>query len=144
MSQLYYEFEEFIPNGGRILDVGCGSGRDSKYFGDKGYKITAIDGSEVMCKAASKYAGIDVIKMDIENMKLTGLYDGIWACASLLHIKKISMRRVLDELIGLLNFHGVLYASWKYGNTEREDNGKHYSDYNEKQLKELVYSTDDI
>lgn len=67
MSQLYRLFEVSIPNGGTILDVGCGSGRDSKYFVDNGYAVTAIDGSEVLCKAASKYIGIDVIEMNIEN-----------------------------------------------------------------------------
>lgn len=138
MSQLYRLFEVSIPNGGTILDVGCGSGRDSKYFVDNGYAVTAIDGSEVLCKAASKYIGIDVIEMNIEKMDLPGTYDGIWACASLLHINKINMRRVLSELVGMLNSKGVLYVSWKYGNSEHDDNGKHYSDYDEKQLRALI------
>ena len=142
MSQLYRLFEVSIPCGGTILDVGCGSGRDSKYFIDNGYIVTAIDGSEVLCKAASKYVGIDVIHMNIEKLDLPGTYDGIWACASLLHIKKIYMKSVLEELVGKLNANGVLYASWKYGNSERSDDGKHYSDYDEEQLTELVHDLD--
>lgn len=140
MSHLYRMFENSIPVGGKILDVGCGSGRDTKHFVDEGYIVTAIDGSEELCKAASEYSGVNVIEMDIENLDLPGNYDGIWACASLLHVEKRNMKSVISKLFSLLNNKGILYASWKYGDGEREEGGKHYSDYTEEQIGELISS----
>ena len=127
MSNIYVEFEKYILIGGKILDLGCGSGRDTKYFLTKGYKVTAIDGSENICSAASEYLKINVHTMNIECLNITDTFDGIWACASLLHIKKVDMKRVIDDLLRLLNPKGVLYASWKYGDGERTENEKYYS-----------------
>lgn len=138
MSHLYGEFEKNIPSGGKILDLGCGSGRDSKYFLKKGYQVTAVDASETICKATSEYLGIDVLNMNIGNLCITDMFDGIWACASLLHIKKSDMKRVLGDLLRVLNPQGVLYASWKYGEGERTENGKYYSDYDENQIRDLL------
>ena len=138
MSHLYGEFEKYIPSGGKILDLGCGSGRDSKYFLKKGYQVTAVDASETICKVTSEYLGIDVLNMNIGNLCITGTFDGIWACASLLHIKKSDMKRILCNLVSLLNRQGVLYASWKYGEGERTENGKYYSDYDENQIRDLL------
>ena len=140
MSNIYVEFEKYILKGGKILDLGCGSGRDTKYFLTKGYKVTAIDGSENICSAASEYLKINVHTMNIECLNITDTFDGIWACASLLHIKKVDMKRVIDDLLRLLNPKGVLYASWKYGDGERTENEKYYSDYNENQISNLLDS----
>lgn len=66
------------------------------------------------------------------------MFDGIWACASLLHIKKENTEKALVNILQLLNANGVLYASWKYGNGERVENDKYYSDFNEIQIKEVI------
>jgi SAM-dependent methyltransferase len=140
MSQLYGIFEKYISSGGKILDLGCGSGRDSKYFIESGYHVTAIDGSAEICRRASNYLGIPVLNMKIEDLSINEKFDGIWACASLLHIKKSNMKKTVGNLLSLLNHKGVLYASWKYGNSEYIENEKYYSDYNEDYIIELFKS----
>ena len=79
-------FLEYLPENGCILDFGCGSGRDTKYFKDKGYKIEAIDGSEELCQIASEYSGIKVECMLFQDLNENDQYDGIWACESILHL----------------------------------------------------------
>ena len=89
-AQLYYEqtlvgnlqeihdrFLKELPNNAYILDFGCGAGRDSKYFIDKGYKIEAIDGSIEMCKLASKYINQEVKFMKFNELDDVNTYDGI-------------------------------------------------------------------
>ena len=72
-------FLEYIPTGGKVLDFGCGSGRDTKYFLSKGYDVDATDGSEALCKIASEYAGVQVKQMLFEELDKVEVYDGIWA-----------------------------------------------------------------
>ena len=77
-------FLVYLPDGGTILDFGCGSGRDTKYFLRRGYTVEAIDGSEELCKIASEYTGISVKQMMFHELSGVEKYDGIWACASII------------------------------------------------------------
>lgn len=83
--------------GKRILDFGCGSGRDTKYFLEKGYEVEAIDGSEELCKAASKYTGRQVRQMLFQKLVEQNRYDGLWACSSILHLSKDELRIVFPS-----------------------------------------------
>ena len=78
-KQTQDRFLDKLPDGAYILDFGCGSGRDTKYFIDKGYIVDAIDGSEELCKIASDYTGVNVKQMLFEELEETEKYDGIWA-----------------------------------------------------------------
>lgn len=84
-----------LLNGKRILDFGCGSGRDTKYFLEAGFDVTATDGSEELCKSASDYTGIQVKHMLFQDLNEVGYYNGIWACSSILHLPKDELRIVL-------------------------------------------------
>lgn len=113
MKLSYDKFLKHIPKGGCILDFGCGSGRDSKYFLDSGYKIKAIDGSKKLCELAQQY-----IKQKVENMYFSDLndintYDGIWCCASLLHIPQNELIEVLNKIINATKNNGIIYISKK-------------------------------
>ena len=82
-------------SGKNVLDFGCGSGRDTKYFLQAGLHVTAIDGSEEMCRCASEYTGIKVQHMLFQELSEKNTYDGIWACASILHLSKEDLHQVI-------------------------------------------------
>lgn len=121
--------EKFIRQlaGKRILDFGCGSGRDTKYFLEEGFDVTAIDGSEEICKSASEYTGIQVKQMLFQELNEKGKYDGIWACASILHLPKLELKPVLYKMIDALDSEGIIYTSFKFGNFEGERNGRYFT-----------------
>ena len=77
MTELYNEFEEHLPPRARIMDLGCGSGRDTKHFLLKGYTVTAVDASEKMCEIASIYTGITVENIRIEEKEILKKYPNI-------------------------------------------------------------------
>ena len=134
VSDLYTDFEECLCPGDRILDLGCGSGRDSKYFLERGYDVVPVDGSAEMCRVASEYLGIPVQQKLFSEIEYREEFDGIWACASLLHVPKVQIRDVMEKVSRALKEQGVLYASFKYGDDERVVDGRFFSFYNETDL----------
>lgn len=137
--QKYYDrFTELIPESGSILDLGCGSGRDSAYFVSCGYDVTAMDASEEMCDLASVHIGQDVLHLSFSDMDFEEVFDGVWACASLLHVPSSEINSVMSNIIKSLKPNGILYMSFYYGDFEGERDGRYYTDYNTRKLKELV------
>lgn len=137
LSDLYKEFLPHIPAGGKILDLGCGSGRDSLHFLELGYEVVAIDGSEAMCLEAEKMIGQVVQQVDIMEMDMQEKFHGIWACASLLHLTKVELKKVLPELVGILLPDGILYGSWKYGEETHVEDGRYFQDFTEDGLRAI-------
>ena len=127
-----------------ILDFGCGSGRDTKAFLDLGYKVDATDGSEEMCRRASEYTGICVRKMLFGELNEKALYDGIWACASILHLPKTELKDVLNKISAALKNNGILYTSFKYGNYEGMRKDRYFTDFTEDTLKEFWKEIDSM
>ena len=136
--EIHDYFLSFIPKDGHILDFGCGPGRDTRYFLDKGYDVEAADGSEEMCKAASEYTGIDVKHMMFENLDDTEKYDGIWASASILHVPSLQLPDVIVKMAAALKPDGIIYISFKYGDFEGERNGRYFTDQTERSLKSII------
>ena len=114
------EFIEGLPAGAKILDLGCGSGRDTKYFLEHGYRVDAIDGSAELCALASEYTGIQVKCQLFQELDASEVYDGIWACSSLLHLSYGELDEVLYRIEKALKPQGILYMSFKYGVFEGE------------------------
>ena len=131
-------FLQLLPSGGLILDFGCGSGRDTKYFLEHGYKVDATDGSIELCKLASKYTGINVKHMLFQELAEVEKYDGIWACASILHVKRTELPEILQKMYTATKKNGVIYISFKYGNFEGERNGRYFTDMTEETMEELL------
>ena len=115
MSGVRNGFLKYVPDGGKILDAGCGSGRDSKAFLSEGYDVVAFDASKEMCKRASEYIGREVLNMRFEDISFDKEFDGIWACASLLHVPSDDLPDVLQRMKKALKSGGAIYASFKYG-----------------------------
>ena len=128
-KQTQDRFLEKLTIGARILDFGCGSGRDTKYFLENGYRVEATDGSEELCKSAGDHTGIIVKQMLFEELDEVEQYDGIWACSSILHLSKIALRDVLKKMAVALKYNGVVYTSFKYGDFEGERNGRYFTDF---------------
>lgn len=138
MDDLRQGFLELLPEGSYILDFGCGSGRDTKAFLDSGYRVDAVDGSEELCRRASDYTGITVKHMLFQELSDREKYDGIWACASILHLKRRELPDVLQRISDALKPGGILYTSFKYGNFEGMREGRYYSDFTEETLAALM------
>ena len=126
MTNTYKEFLKLVPKGGKILDLGCGSGRDSMNFMKLGYEVTAVDGAKELAKKASVLLGKEVIVSTFEELELKEKFHGIWACASLLHIKREDLKTVLNNLYNNLEDNGVFYMSFKYGEKEYVDDKNRY------------------
>ncbi len=127
-----------LPRGGFIRDFGCGSGRDTKYFLGQGFRVTAIDGSEELCKFASQYTGIPVKQMLFHELDETVQFDGIWACSSILHLPLEELVPVLEKMAKALKPQGIIYTSFKYGNFAGERNGRYFTDMTETSFAALM------
>nr|WP_307993157.1 class I SAM-dependent methyltransferase [uncultured Niameybacter sp.] len=138
MSEIRNKFLGYLPLDAHILDAGCGSGRDSLAFKEAGYRVSAIDGSMEMCKQTEKLLGQPVRQMIFQALEDVSLYEGIWACATLLHIPHDEMVDVLVRLSRALKPEGILYASFKYGEFEGERNGRYFTDYTEERFATLL------
>ena len=131
-------FAKMLPAGSRILDFGCGSGRDTKYFLEKGYRVEATDGSAELCKLASAFAGIEVKEMLFQDLDVSGKYEGIWACSSILHLSKKELLPVIQKMCDALKDNGVIYTSFKYGDFEGERNGRYFTDFTEDTFDKFI------
>jgi len=144
MESLYQPFLAELPGGTRILDVGCGSGRDTLAFKNKGYYVDAIDYSEELVKKATRLTGIPVKLESFYEIDADEAYDGIWACASLLHCERSRLKEVIGKLLRALKPNGVLYMSFKYGNNDREKEGRQFTNLNEAQAEILLGQLENV
>ena len=134
-------FLKLLPEGGSILDYGCGSGRDTKYFLENHYDVDAMDGSQELCKLASEYTGITVQHKFFQQLDEEEIYDGVWACASILHVSYKELAGILFKIAKALKSKGIAYISFKYGTFEGEKNGRYFTDMTEKKMRQLLNET---
>lgn len=121
-----------------ILDFGCGSGRDTKYFLSKGFQVDPIDGSAELCKIAEKTTGIPVKQMLFTELEEVEKYDGIWACSSILHLPKKELSDVLRRMQWAVKAGGYIYTSFKYGEFEGFRNERYFTDFTEKSFRDFI------
>lgn len=138
MSELHKKFTRHLPEGALILDGGCGSGRDSLAFIQQGFAVEAFDASEAMVVKASALTGLDVQLKRFDQLEEIERYDGIWTCASLLHVPKAELLESMKALAYSLKRGGVWYLSFKYGYSERVKDGRKFTDLNEQGLLSMV------
>ena len=127
-----------LEEGASILDFGCGSGRDTKYFLERGFAVEATDGSAELCRLASNYTSISVKQMLFSELDAVEKYDGIWACASILHLEWTDLVVVMQKMVLAVKAGGVIYTSFKYGQFTGERNGRFFTDLDEEGLVRLL------
>lgn len=138
MESLYQHFLALVVEGGTILDAGCGSGRDTKAFLDRGYQVTGIDASAKMVEATKRLTGQPTKQLDIQELDWTDEFDGIWACASLLHVPLAELDDVLARFAAALHPGGICYLSLKEGVGERMQGERLFVDFTEDSLQDRL------
>lgn len=137
VGPLYASFKKYLKPGDKVLDLGCGPGRDLKYFSSK-YQVIGLEPSPALSLYAKNYSGAQVIQSRIEDFRTTEKFNGIWACASLLHIPSRDLAEVFQKIEGLLTEEGVLFASFKYGDFEGIRNDRYFTNMTEESLSKVV------
>lgn len=138
MKPLYERFEKHLSLGDSILDLGCGSGRDSLYFSQKGFLVTSVDNSIALCKLAKEQLHIDVRVLDMCQLDYINEFDAIWASASILHISRSEIGKVLKKCHKALKENGIFYLSFKYGDIEQINNDRFFNNYTPELLVEIM------
>lgn len=145
IDHLYRPFLSRLPkSGARILDAGCGPGRDSLAFLERGHEIVAFDGSKAMVRLATRHTGLPVRRISFDQVEFDGSFHGVWACASLLHVPYSDMEDVLWRLARALKPSGVLYASFRCGDGETVRGGRLFTDYHEESFLELLEARQEL
>ncbi len=137
-------FLEKLKENALILDFGCGSGRDTKYFLDHGYQVEATDGSEELCRKATAFTKIQVKHLLFQDLNELDKYDAIWACSSILHLSKSDLKMVIKKMNRALKSDGIIYTSFKYGEYEGERNGRYFVDFTIETFKGFISEMNDI
>ncbi len=137
-------FLSYLKFNSKILDLGCGTGRDSKYFFTKGYDVTSIDGSSEMCKIASDLLKKEVKQINFLDIDYKNVFDGIFACASLLHLSSDDLLIVLKKISIALKENGILYTCFKYGDNTRVDSGRFYNDMTDEKFNNILNNIENL
>lgn len=138
------KFLSKLAEASTILDFGCGSGRDTKYFLSQGYHVEAVDGSSELCKLATQYTGIPVCHMLFQELSAIDRYDGIWACSSILHLPLKELTDVMCKMKAALKKQGVIYTSFKYGTFTGERDGRYFTDMTEETFADFMSDIDGL
>jgi SAM-dependent methyltransferase len=131
LARTHSRFLAHVRDGGAILEAGCGSGRDALAFSKAGYAVTAFDGSARMVELARAHSGLPVVHMRFEDVVWHDTFDGIWSCASLLHVARSELPGVMARLADALKPGGAWFMSFKYGTTDRFANERYFTDMDE-------------
>lgn len=139
MTENYTRFLQYVPKGASIMDLGCGSGRDLKYFKDNGYEAEGLDASEKLCILAREYSGCPVLCTDFLSWKTERRYDAFWANASLLHLTGKDIITFFAQKTKYLADNGIFYMSMKTGIPQGDDpKGRYFTPFSEELLEQLL------
>lgn len=138
-DHLRRKFVSFLPEHARIIDIGCGSGRDVKAFCDMGYDAIGFDASKGLATEAEKQLGIEVQVGDMTTWIADEPFDGIWCCAALLHLHEEEANAFLQNLRFNLKPGGILFLSVKDGiETGLDEKGRYMHNYTKQELRKKL------
>ena len=137
LSEILKRFMEYLEPGDTVLDLGCGSGRDSKIMLENGLEVILLDASQELCELADIYTGVEPLCMDFREMDFHEVFQGIWACASLLHVGKNEIEGILNQILAALKPGGTFYMSVKKGSFEGFRRERYFADYSVEELQQL-------
>jgi len=139
MSKQYQRFLPLLKNGGKILDVGSGSGRDACYFQKQGYQVTALEPSKNLSREIRKVFSGEIVCLDTQSYQPMERYDGIWACASLIHLQEEEILCFFKKIDMYLNDNGIVYASGKSGiSTGEVEDGRFFLEFTEQLVEKIL------
>lgn len=144
MSEQLERFFELLPENAEVLDLGCGSGRDTVWLEEAGCYVTPMDGSTQMCELAGIYTDKEVLNLTFEEMDFEEVFDGIWACASLTHVPKSEIDRIMVKVEKALCPSGVLYMSFPEGEGMEEAYGRAFNKYTPETLHSMMRRHDSL
>lgn len=137
LSHFHTKFLDFLPEKAHVLDAGCGSGRDAKYFQSQGYNVTAFDASEEMVRLSTKETNQPTLHLHFQDLTFKEVFDGVWANASLLHVPYLETKKIYTNIYNALKPGGIFYASYKYGERHMSVEGREF--YNMTEATILPY-----
>ena len=144
MTEKYAPFLSQVKPGGHILDLGCGSGRDSAKFLQLGYTVTSVDGSEELCRIAEAHTGQTVHHMLFDEISWHNEFDGVWACASILHVEKKQLPDIIKKIAIATKKGAVVYTSFKYGQFEGVRNGRFFTYLTKESFGEVLRNVPEL
>jgi SAM-dependent methyltransferase len=126
-------FMQMLPAAGRVLELGCGSGRDAEILLAHGFDVDPTDGTPAMAARAEERLRRPVKVMQFDELADVGAYDGVWAHASLLHVPRPALGSVLALVFRALKPGGLHFANYKSGETAGRDQLDRYYNYPDRQ-----------
>lgn len=139
MSEQYQRFLPLLREQARILDVGSGSGRDACYFQKHGYQATALEPSKNLCREIRKVFSGEIVCSDLQNYQPDQQFDGIWACASLLHLQEKEILHFFEKMDLYLKDNGLIYFSGKNGiPTGKAADGRYFLEFTEPLVEKIL------
>ena len=140
LSEERNNFLQYIPSRGKILDIGFGSGRDSLAFKQLGYDVISIDSCKEFCDYG-KSIGLNVLNINVKEISFNNEFDGIWACASLLHVKSNELVEVFNKISLAMTENASFYCSFKYGEFEGVRDDRYYTDMTLEKMNSVLVNT---
>ncbi|KAA1189114.1 NUDIX domain-containing protein [Pseudohalioglobus sediminis] len=144
IGDLYRPFLKHLSPVAHILDLGCGSGRDSKAFREMGHNVTGVDGNAEIAAWASVFTGHPVEVKSFQQLDYKDEFDAVWASASLLHCPETQLKDVIQKILAALKDQAIAYMSFKWGESPSVDErGRYFTNQTTQSLGFLLESIQD-